>query len=494
MRVLPLQRFGAVLVVASEPRYLDAARRVYALVDQQRRATVRSWHVRYLQNSNSDDAAYMLQTAFTPNNVTAMPKSQMSGGGGAAIRQEALGGMAGGMGGNQPPAGGGGMAGGSLNGGMMGSAGGGGAGGNTASGPTAVPNESRLGGGNTNSQQSMLGNLDNGNGGSDNADSMRILPNTQNNALLIYATTQEFNTVEAMLAKLDIMPLQVGIDATIAEVTLNDQLQYGTQFFFKGGGINSILSTGTGPISTVANTSLNSSLPGFFIGGNGQGGAPFAISALQAVTPVNVLSSPQLVVLDNQHARLQVGSLVPYLNSTAQSTISSNAPLVSSIGYQPTGVIMDIVPRVNSGGLVTLDITQEVSDVDTTSTRSSGIDSPTFQQRIVTSRIAVQDGQTIGIAGLIRDNSSRGNQGLPWLKDIPGFGALVSTQGNTRARTELLVLITPHVMRDQRDAQALTQDMRDVLRSAASVPDRLQRLSPSGSNDPNGALINRLSR
>ena len=127
-------------------------------------------------------------------------------------------------------------------------------------------------------------------------------------------------------------------------------------------------------------------------------------------------------------------------------------------------------------------------------TPSSGIDSPTFQQRIVTSRIAVQDGQTIGIAGLIRDNSSNGNQGLPWLKDIMGLGALVSTQNNNRNRTELLVLITPHVMRDQHEAQALTQDMRDMLRNAAAVPDQLQRLRPSGSNDPNASLIERVSR
>lgn len=498
VRVLPLQRLGAVLVVAAQPRYIDAARRVYALVDQQRRATVRSWHVRYLQNSNADDAAYMLQTAFTPNNVTAMPRSQQPGAGGQAIQQQSLGGIAGGLGGTPQIQGGGGMAGGGATGGQMGNIGGNSLGGGNPMAPAAGSNDQRnasgTGNGAANATPQMLGGADNGNGNSDGADSMRILPNPQNNALLIYGTTQEYNTVDAMLGKLDIMPLQVRIDATIAEVTLNDQLQYGTQFFFKGGGINSILSTGSGPITTVANTVLNTTLPGFFIGGNGQGGAPFAITALQAVTTVNVLSSPQLVVVDNQHARLQVGSLVPYLTSTAQSTITSNAPLVSSIGYQPTGVIMDIVPRVNSGGLVTLDITQQVSDVDTTSAKSSGIDSPTFQQRIVTSRIAVQDGQTIGIAGLIRDNSSNGNQGLPWLKDIMGLGALVSTQNNNRNRTELLVLITPHVMRDQHEAQALTQDMRDMLRNAAAVPDQLQRLRPSGSNDPNASLIERVAR
>ena len=488
VRVVPLPRLGAVLVVAAEPRYIEAARRVYGLVQQQRRDTVRSWHVRYLQNSNADDTAYMLQLAFTPNNVTAIPRSQQSG-----IQQQSLGGSSmGGMGGlsGGTPAQPGGIGGGAGGlGGVQGGALGGG-----AQPPMSQPTTASASAANQPTAGStpppMTSTPDNGN--SDVTDTMRVLPNGQNNALLIYATAQEFGTVEAMLTKLDIIPLQVRIDATIAEVTLNDQLQYGTQFFFKGGGINSILSTGTGAINTVASTTLNTTLPGFFIGGNGAGGAPFAISALQAVTTVNVLSSPQLMVLDNQRARLQVGSLVPYLTGTAQSTITNNAPLVSSVGYQPTGVIMDIVPRVNSGGLVTLDITQEVSDVDTTSAKSSGIDSPTFQQRIVTSRIAVQDGQTIGIAGLIRDNASLGNQGLPWLKDIPGLGALVGTQTNARTRTELLVLITPHVIHDQQDARALTEDMRDMLRNAAGTPEKLRKLQPSGSNDPNGELIRSL--
>jgi general secretion pathway protein D len=119
---------------------------------------------------------------------------------------------------------------------------------------------------------------------------MRILPNAQNNAVLVYGTAQEKETIVAMLRKIDIMPMQVRIDATIAEVTLNDTLQYGTQFFFKAGGINGILNNATGPLTAAANTVLGTNFPGFVLAGNGQGGAPIAISALQAVTTVNVLS------------------------------------------------------------------------------------------------------------------------------------------------------------------------------------------------------------
>jgi general secretion pathway protein D len=290
-----------------------------------------------------------------------------------------------------------------------------------------------------------------------------------------------------MLRKIDILPLQVRIDAVIAEVTLNDSLQYGTQFFFQSGGINSVLSTSSGAVSGPSASNLGLNFPGFFIGGHSAGGAPFAIQALQQVTTVHVLSSPELLVLDNQPARLQVGSVVPYLSQTSQSTLTSDSPVISSINYQQTGVIMQVTPRVNSGGLVTLDVMQDVSDVAAGLT-TTGINSPTFDERNVTSRVVVQDGQTIGLAGLITDSASLGNQGIPWLKDIPILGLLAGTQTNKRQRTELLILITPHVIHDQRDARALTDDLREQLINAAAVPNMLNNLRPSGSADPAARL------
>ena len=340
----------------------------------------------------------------------------------------------------------------------------------------------------------LLGGLEVGGGpgsGGGVADGLRIVPNDQNNALLIFATMQEQETVDAMLRKIDIIPRQVRIDATIAEVTLNDQLQYGTQFFFRSGGINGALSSANATVVNPKQIALNSAFPGFFLGGNGLGGAPFALNALQSVTTVNVLSSPQLLVLDNQPARLQVGNLVPYLSQTSQSTASTGAPVINSINYQQTGVIMQVRPRVNSGGLVTLDIAQEVSDVNPESS-INGINSPTFLERNVTSRVVVQDGQTIGLAGLIRDSSSRGNEGLPWLKDVPVLGLLAGKQDNTRARTELLILITPHVMQDQRDARALTEDLREQLANAAMVPQLLRQTVPSGKADPSEPMRRKL--
>jgi general secretion pathway protein D len=134
---------------------------------------------------------------------------------------------------------------------------------------------------------------------------------------------------------------------------------------------------------------------------------------------------------------------------------------------------------------------QDVSSVATGIT-TVGINSPTFNERNVNSRVVVQDGQTIGLAGLITDTASIGNQGIPWLKDVPILGLLAGNQDNRRDRTELLILITPHVIHDQRDARALTNDLREQLINAAAVPAMLNNLRPSGQDDPAARLRQQL--
>ena len=489
IRVIPLSRINAVLIVSSQQRYIDEARRVYSLIDRARRQTLRSWHVYYLQNSHSEDVAYVLQQAFTPGNVTAQPTANTRSQTGQSTGGSTFGNPGGGGGLGSGSAGSLGRSG--LSGGISGASSGGLGGQQQTTGlappsgqqppPQAAPGANPL-----------LGGLEPG-GSEQGTDALRVIPDDQNNAVLVYGTERELATMQAMLRKIDILPLQVRIDAVIAEVTLNDNLQYGTQFFFKSGGINGILNTG--PAATVANpaaATLNMTFPGFFLGGSGNGGAPFAIQALQQVTTVHVLSSPQLMVLDNQPARLQVGAVVPYLSQSSQSTIATNAPIVNQVNYQQTGVIMEVTPRVNSGGLVTLDVMQDVSSVETGVITTPGVNSPTFDERNVTSRVVVQDGQTVGLAGLITDSASLGNQGIPWLKDVPLLGLLAGNQNNTRTRTELLILITPHVIHDQRDARALTEDLRDQLINAAAVPGLLNNLRPSGQSDPSARLRKQL--
>jgi general secretion pathway protein D len=509
IRVVPMARINAVLVIANNPRYVTEARRAFEVVERGRRQTTRTWHVYYLQNGTANDVAYVLQQAFTPGSVTAQPSARATGqaGGNSISSASSLGssGGGGGLGGLGGSSGGSSSGLGGLGGSSSGSGGGlgglggsssglGGGLGGTSSGGSGTPVSSSSAS-STGSNPLLGGISNNGGGGSTDTNAMRIIPNPDNNAILIYATGQEEDTVEAMLHKIDILPLQVRIDAIIAEVTLNDSLNYGTQFFFRHHSVNAGLSNGsvTQQLTSAATSALalpQTALPNFVFNAAGKDG-DLVLQALQDVTTVKVLSAPELLVLDNETASLQVGNQVPVQNGQL-STVGSSLGTVQSTSYVSTGVITQVTPRVNSGGLVTLDVSQEVSSVLPQSSVSgqsgSSIASPSFSDRQVKSRIVVQDGQTVGLAGLITDNVSRGNSGIPFLKDVPLLGLLSGTQANSRTRTELLILLTPHVLHDQRDARAFTEDLREQLPRAAAMPYELQNLRQSGAADPQAGL------
>ncbi len=484
VQVLPMERVNAVLVVSAQPRYIDDADRFFRLASRVEDATARNWHVYYVQNGQSSDLESLLQRAFTPGHVSPTPAPPGSTAPGAGQQSVGFGNAAGGAaGGTSGLSGGGGT--GSMLGGASGLTGGG-AGGASGGLGAAIPAATSEAAG-TPATEPLSGESGGGEGGGGAENRIRIIANRANNALLIYATPAEYSVIEGMLHKIDIIPLQVLIEATIAEVDLNDQLQYGTQFFFKTDHVAETLgSTGSSgpfnpPFPTLGSLPFPSTLPYFVL----SKGPNFALAALAAVTKVKVLSAPEVMVLDNQPARLQVGQQVPVLTGTATSTLAAGAPVVNSVDYHETGVIMQVTPRVNTGGLVTLDIAQEVSDVAAQATNTVQ-GSPTFDDQVFRTRVAVQDGQTVGMAGLIRDNVSQGNSGLPFIKDIPIVGTLFSTQANQRMRTELLVLITPHVVHDQRDARALTEDLRSQLINAGLVPQQVERQGGSGSANPNG--------
>ncbi len=486
VRVVPMPRVGAVLVIANAPRYLDDARRAYAVVERGMRQTQRTWHVYYVQNSTANDTAYILQQAFTPGDVTAQPSAHAQG---QQTQQQGISSIGSSSGVGSTPgnsSGLGGSTGGtSLGGSSLGGSSGGGLGSNAGTGGQGRTSAAPASTG----SNPLLGGLSNS-GGDQSANAMRIVPNPENNAILIYATGEEEDTIEAMLHKIDILPLQVRIDVIIAEVDLNDNLSYGVEYYFNHHALSGALGQAATAL-TNSGASGSAASGGIVFNAVGAGG-DFVLTALQGITTVKTLSSPELLVLDNETAQLQVGNLVPYL--TAQTSVPTTGILTAgletsnSVSYFNTGVITQITPRVNSGGLVTLDITQQVSGVannsGTTAVSGSSINSPTFTQRAIQTRVVVQDSQTVGLAGLIQDNVSRGNTGIPFLKDIPILSLITSTQTNTRARTELLVLLTPHVLHDQRDARALTEDLRQQLPRAAYVPEELQSLPRGGSDDP----------
>ncbi len=178
------------------------------------------------------------------------------------------------------------------------------------------------------------------------------------------------------------------------------------------------------------------------------------------------------MVLDNQTAMLQVGDQVPIATQSAVSVTDPEAPIVNTIQFRDTGVILEVTPRVNASGLVVMDILQEVSDVVATVT--SSIDSPTIQQRKIKSTVAVHSGQTIALGGLIRDRHEVGTVGVPLLSEIPYLGNLFKTTSDSTVRTELLVLITPRVVRDQSEAVAVTDELRKRLRALSPLEQKIR--------------------
>ena len=293
---------------------------------------------------------------------------------------------------------------------------------------------------------------------------VNITADTVNNSLVILATPQQYQTIRNALAELDITPLQVFLEAAIAEITLDDNLKFGVQYSFSDAH-NTVTFT-----NNDQNTSIAPEVPGFsYIYTNGAS-IKIILSTIATKTHVNVISSPKVLVLNNQAASLQVGDRVPIVTQQAISTIGGNPPIVNSVQYQDTGVILKVTPRVNAGGLVLMDITQEVSDVINTTT--SNIDSPTIQERKINSSVAVQDGETVALGGLIQDSRSRGRSGIPYLQDIPILGHLFGQTNNEDKRTELMVLITPHVVDNLEKARGITAELRRKMPAVQSLFDR----------------------
>jgi general secretion pathway protein D len=284
----------------------------------------------------------------------------------------------------------------------------------------------------------------------------KVSSDETNNAIVVYATPRDYAVIEDALRKLDVAPSQVMIEAAIVEVTLNDQLQYGVQWSFANRTSLGALSQGT----TNAPTSL---FPGFTYAYT-HGSIAASLTALETLTKINVISAPKLMVLNNQTASLQVGDQVPILSETSTSTIGTNAPVVNSIEYRDTGIILRITPRVNSGGEVLLDLSQEVSAV-IPATSASGIASPTISTRKVATSVAVQDGEVVAIGGLISNSVNNVQSGIPFLSRIKVLNTLFGNTNNQSAKTELIVLLRPVVVRDVNDSRALTDELRDKLQS-----------------------------
>lgn len=327
----------------------------------------------------------------------------------------------------------------------------------------ATTSEQETPAGDVGATRAVLGQVSTGN------PSANLVAVAESNSILFYGREDEFRLIKEALREIDVFPRQVMIEAILAEVTLNDNLRYGVQWLFDSGENSVTLSASD--VGSVA-----AQFPGFSYVYSGRADARLVLNALQSKTDVRVLSAPKLAVVNNQKASLQVGDQVPVITQTSRSAEAPGAPVINSIQMRDTGVILEVTPRVNDNGNVTLGVVQEVSDV--AQTTSSGIDSPTIQRRRIQTTVSTRDGYTVALGGLIRENGSRGNSGIPVLKDLPVIGNAFRNNTSEARRTELIVLLVPHVMRNQEETQSVVDALVDGIDSAARVAEHA-RTKPS---------------
>lgn len=460
LRIMPVDRLNSILVVTPHAAYLEEARRWIEKFDQPSDGgTEPQLYIYRVQNGNARHLASVLSGIFGTGQ-TAAPTANSGvapglGGTGAASGYQPFGNALGGNVGNAFGNTSGGIFGNSLGGaGTMGRIGGTGAFGNNFTQNRNVQGNTVQG------QVTPAANI----GG------VRVMADELNNSILVWSTRGEFLKIEATLKRLDLPPTQVLIDASIIEVTLNDSLQYGLQWAFSGGTGGG--RTGTGQLSTGTNNPNNSGSLNVAAGSgftysliNSAGNVRVILNALASQDLLKVISSPSLMVLDNHTATMAVGDQVPVLSSTTD-ILSGNGAVTSTVQYRDTGVSLAVTPSVNSGNLVTMQIDQTMTDQ---SASTGANNQPVFLQRQIGSKVAVRSGETIVLGGLIKDNRASGKAGIPVLKDVPVLGNLFSNTNNTGKRTELLVVITPKVVRTDPEIREVSEELRDRLKGLQAI-------------------------
>ena len=447
VQFLPNKRLGAILIVSPQPRYLTRAESWVRRLDAQAEGSEKQFFTYAVQNRRAAELVEVLQTMFatetggakTPATRNVAPPYRE-----ATVQSPAVQPMQSNNGLTQ--VGGFGAGGRGLNGGGLGSGGlssrSGGAFGAAA---TTQPQAS----GQRETATAQLGRDE-----ATGEPRVKLAADPAKNSILIEATPADYRRIMRVIGSLDAIANQVMIEATIAEVTLTDDLKFGVRWFLNGksGQKYTFTDDPGGAVSSV--------FPGFSYALTAANAAG-TLNTLNQITNVNIISSPSLTVMDNRTAQLQVGDEVPIITQSAVSVLTTGAPVVNSVAYKDTGVILSITPRINQSGRVLLDIEQEVSNVASNS--SSGIDSPTISQRRIRTSVVVSDGEALALGGMIQKSRTTTRAQIPIVGDLPAIGNLFGNKDSLIGKTELLVIITPHVIRNLTEARQVTDEFRREL-------------------------------
>ena len=425
VRLLPIERLNAVLVIAHRADHIASVRSLIEKFDLGVEGSGgRRLFVYELENGKAENIANSLQQVFGTGEVEA-PASRQGGLSADSVFRSA----------------------------------------SSVSRPVPQPGASSVG-------QAQAPVAADGSGGiaAEQQGNIKVIADTDNNSILVLASQEDYRSIEAAIRRLDVPPRQVLIEATIAEVSLSDNLNYGVRWFLEKTdwelGFNAPVPTGAGGEGLAfAFFDQDSSVHAFF-------------DLLAANSNVKFLSTPQVMVLDNHTANIRVGDQIPVTTRSSQSTTNPDAPIVTEVQFRDTGTLLTVTPRINAGGQVTLEISQEVS-LPGSSPAVGGGGNVSIAQRTINSSVTVQSGQTVVLGGLILENTTEGRSGIPILQDIPLLGkALFSKTTQDVFRTELLITVKPQVITNSSEMRRATEELRRQM-SRASEYERLVKESRS---------------
>ncbi len=439
LRIIPIERMNALLVITPQPAYLDEAKKWIERLDQGGSGDGPRFYVYNLQNQRADKLGPLLQQAFTGRSsqaaAPAPPRVAPGTPAGQIVSPPAFSAQT-----NSP-----------------------------ATPPTALPASTPA--------TATVGRPGEGTGIVRN---IQVVPDKDNNTLLIVATAQEYQVIEAAIRKLDVPGRQVMIEVTMAEVALTDEIDFGIDWLFKGGapsgrgsGGNITRSTPLNPAggnSSTTDSSGNTTNPGLSLAkgflyiinnANFPGGIQAVLHLLDTYGNTKVISNPHLGALDNQKATIKVGDQIPVCQQTAVGG-TTNAFVTTASTYIDTGVLLQVTPHINAGGLVTLEVQAQVSVPGPV---AQACDAPAINTRSIETLLQVQSGDTMVMGGLINENKSTSTAGLPYISRIPWLGGLFGDQTLTNNRTELIMFITPRVVHNETDMKGIMDDLRKRMDS-----------------------------
>lgn len=431
VRVIPIERLNAVLIVTTQPRYLDMARTWAERLDQAGGTSGGTrFFVYQVRNGKAENLAQLIGDLFSSRRTTTTAPTLAPGMRPTEIRSTPFGQA-------QPPPQ------------------------TTTTTTTPAP---------TSATFTMPG------GTGTTSNEVRVIADKDTNSLLILSTPSDYDVIESALRKLDVVPRQVLVEVMLAEITLTDNFSFGVSWFlFNGNTTGRVGILPETPQGTVPPNTGEGAVPGLLqlVNRSATGDIRAILTALGTDGKAQVLATPQVMVLDNQKAQIKVGDRIS-VQTASQSGVTTG--VINSFTYLETGILLAVTPRINSGGLVTLEVNQEVSVADPNSSTSVN-PNPTVNSRSAQTTVVVASGESIVLGGLIREDNGRGSSGIPLLSKIPILGAAFGQQNFNRKRTELVLVITPRIVSDSTQAREATEELRRKLPA-------LEHLLPRRSDTP----------